>query len=50
VTRLKLGRAELKRALGEAWGANTALENLPSQRIEELVASRYGREDWNLSR
>ncbi len=50
VTRLKLGRAELKHALGEAWGANTALENLPSQRIGDLVASRYGREDWNLSR
>jgi lipoate-protein ligase A len=50
VTQLNLPADDVKSALREAWAANTAHAGFPGERIAQLVADKYAREDWNLSR
>lgn len=50
VTQLKLSSESVKGALCEAWEAKAARASLPDERIRELVASRYARDEWNFSR
>lgn len=38
---------DLRGRLQQAWQANDLLPDLPRQRIQELMAEKYGREDWH---
>jgi len=44
---LKVPAHLVKTALIKAWRADSPLENVPFAQIEQLVAQKYGREDWN---
>jgi len=50
VTQLNLPADDVKSTLREAWAANTAHPEVPGEQIAQLVAEKYSREDWNLSR
>ena len=50
LTQLNLPTDEVKSALREAWAANTSHAEVPGERIAQLVAEKYSRDDWNLSR
>ena len=50
ITQLKLSSASVKAALCEAWDAKTARASVPHERTQNLVASRYVRDEWNFSR
>ena len=41
---------KLKTAIANQWGATEELTNWPAPRTDELVAEKYSRDDWNLSR
>jgi lipoate---protein ligase len=47
VTNLPVTAAVLRAALVEAWSAHEIEPDWPRQRVQELVASRYGQRDWN---
>jgi lipoate-protein ligase A len=47
VSNLSLSVEALKTALSEAWGARRARLDWPRQRVQALVAQKYGRRDWN---
>ena len=38
----------LKAALRSAWGANETLETVPHEAIVQLIATKYGRREWNM--
>lgn len=48
VTNLPASADQLRQALRAAWPTQGCLPTWPRARTEELVASRYSREDWNL--
>lgn len=50
VTGLGLDRATIKNALCSEWRAVDGPGEIPNARIQELVSSRYSREEWNLAR
>jgi len=50
LTRLKLVPDAVKSALRQAWGANTLQTDIPHERIAQLVAEKYSRDEWNLNR
>lgn len=50
VTQLKLSSASVKAALVEVWQAKTGCSTVPHERIQNLVESRYARDEWNFSR
>lgn len=41
---------ELKRAISRAWQADAKLDRIPHGQVHELIALRYGRDEWNLGR
>jgi lipoate-protein ligase A len=47
VTNLPLERAALVAAMREAFAANEPAADWPCERVAQLVAARYGREEWN---
>jgi lipoate-protein ligase A len=47
VRNVPVGSAAIKAALVQAWDAQQPLAVLPLGKIQHLVASRYGIEDWN---
>lgn len=47
VTNLPLAAGELRRALIGAWQAAPAGRDWPRSRVQELVATRYSRTEWN---
>ncbi|MFQ5902299.1 MAG: biotin/lipoate A/B protein ligase family protein [Candidatus Binatia bacterium] len=47
LTNLKVPSYMIKEALKRSWNATVRLRDLPSRRIDELVAKRYSREEWN---
>lgn len=50
VCNLGCAAADLKAALREVWEASAPLADVPRAAIDQLVATRYSRDDWNLSR
>ncbi len=47
ITNLPLSPEVVKEALKVVWGASEMLENIPNDSIEELVASKYTKDEWN---
>lgn len=47
IRNLPLSREEVKNSLREAWNATTPTEIWPRERVESLVAEKYGRDEWN---
>ncbi len=51
IANLPLGAAQLRAALQDAWQAAPAHDyQWPRERVQELVATRYGLDAWNLQR
>lgn len=50
LTRLPVTSDAIKSSLGEAWDASATPAKLPEARIARLVADKYARDEWNLSR
>jgi lipoate-protein ligase A len=50
LTRLQLTSDRIKSALREAWDANAPSARPPEAQIAQLVADKYSRDEWNLSR
>jgi len=50
VTQLSVASDAVKSALRQAWDAHTPQTDIPRERIAQLVAEKYSRDDWNLSR
>lgn len=50
VTQLNVASDAVKAALRQAWDANTLQTDIPHDRTIQLVAEKYSREEWNLSR
>jgi lipoate-protein ligase A len=48
LTNLNLPAADVKLALRRIWNAEEALTNVPTEKVRELVSSRYSRDEWNL--
>jgi lipoate-protein ligase A len=44
---LPVRSAELCERLQESWSARSALDKIPTDRIEVLVRERYGRKEWS---
>jgi len=50
VTQLGLSPELVKAAMREQWQVSAVLAEVPERRIEQLVAGRYSRDEWNLRR
>ena len=50
VANLSLDAASLRRALVAAWGANEPVPDWPRGLVEQLVAEKYSRREWNYRR
>ncbi|MFO0899900.1 MAG: lipoate--protein ligase family protein [Pirellulales bacterium] len=50
IANLRLGRADLEKALVLAWGAEQPLTEWPRDAVERLCAERYRRDEWNQQR
>ncbi len=48
LTNLNIPATDVKNMLRKAWNAEEVLTEVPAEKIRELVASRYGTEEWNL--
>lgn len=48
VTNLPLVRSTLVEAVAAAWPTSGTLHNWPRERVAQLVAERFGRDEWNL--
>jgi len=48
LTRLPIKAAALKAALRKVWVAEEPMAETPHSRIEQLVAEKYSRDEWNL--
>lgn len=48
LTNLNIAPAVIRDAIREAWGASDFFHEVPTERIERLVAARYSTEDWSL--
>jgi lipoate-protein ligase A len=44
---LSIDPARVKQALKEAWRADDPYDRVPNERIEALMETRYGREEWH---
>lgn len=49
VTNLPMNREGLENSMFAAWPTNGEVEDWPRNRVDQLVATRYGRNDWNLA-
>jgi lipoate-protein ligase A len=49
VTNLPIARASLIEAIGRAWPTQDKMEDWPIDRVAQLVAERFSRDEWNLS-
>jgi lipoate-protein ligase A len=49
VANLPLTQSDLCNALMSAWPTSGDLDDWPRARVDELIAERYGRDDWNLT-
>jgi lipoate-protein ligase A len=47
ITNLPLSASALRNALQTAWSAKDVMVDWPRDRVRELVATRYGRAEWN---
>ena len=47
VTNLGIPAQKIKQALAKTWNAGAMLTEVPEKRIEELVNTRYSRDEWN---
>jgi len=50
LTRLPVTSDAIKSALGQAWNAGATATKFPEARLARLVADKYARDEWNLSR
>jgi lipoate---protein ligase len=50
VTNLPLAREELHRAFINAWQLDGIVDRWPQRRVDELVTTKYSRDDWNFRR
>ena len=50
LTQLNIASDAVKSALRQAWDANRPTTDIPRERIAQLVAEKYSRDEWNLSR
>jgi lipoate-protein ligase A len=50
VTQLNIARDVVKSALREAWDADKPKTDIPHERIAQLIAEKYSRDEWNLNR
>jgi lipoate---protein ligase len=50
IANLPVGGDALRQALVAGWQADTVRNDWPRERVQALVADRYGRDDWNLRR
>ena len=50
VTQINVASDAVKAALRQAWDANTPQTDIPRERIAQLLAEKYLREEWTLSR
>jgi lipoate---protein ligase len=50
IANLPAGGPSLRAALEGAWQAQSGDDDWPRTRVRELVANRYGRDEWNLQR
>ena len=48
ITNLDVSRAQVKAALCDAWEAHEATTLYPAGRVQELIAEKYARDEWNL--
>jgi len=48
LTNLNLPAAQVKAALQKAWNANDELQQLPVREIQQLAATKYSTDAWNL--
>jgi lipoate-protein ligase A len=48
LTCLSAPPGQVKAALRRAWAASAALDAVPWDRVDRLVATRYGRPEWNM--
>ena len=48
IRNLPVSRAQVKTALRDAWSAHEAAETVAVSALDELIAERYGRGEWNL--
>jgi lipoate-protein ligase A len=48
LTNLPLQASAVKEAVKQVWGATDKLEEIPGERIEQLVREKYGTDAWNL--
>ena len=49
IANLPLGKDSLQDALLAAWPTSGEVDDWPRNRVHELVAERYGRDEWNLT-
>ena len=49
VTNLPMSRDDLQDAILAAWPTSGDVDDWPRNRVDQLVAERYGRDDWNLA-
>jgi lipoate---protein ligase len=47
VTNLPLSREQLMNALNTAWPSPSELKDVPMTRVADLMAARFGRDEWN---
>jgi lipoate---protein ligase len=48
LTNLPVGADAVKEVMKTAWGADDVIEELPEERIDQLVDVKYARDEWNL--
>jgi lipoate---protein ligase len=48
LTNLNVPPADVKTALRKIWNAQESLKDIPTEKIRELVSTRYSRTEWNL--
>ena len=47
LTHLQLSRLRIKKALRQAWGAQTRMEEIPEEKIKKLTEEKYSKAEWN---
>lgn len=47
LTNLRIPASAIKQSLARAWNATELAEPLPNDRIDELVAEKYSKQEWN---
>jgi lipoate-protein ligase A len=49
VTNLPITRGSLIEAIGRAWPTQGEIDDWPADRVAELAAERFSRDEWNYS-